>query len=368
MAAKTTRETMDFQSDRIETVLASHNIPVRVHGGVISPGWLRFHFTTHSPVKISRIRSLSEEIAMALGVQSVNVTRDGDVLSFEVARTDKEPIHLLPLLRQILNRSGIPPITACLGITQEGFPLMLRLPSPDVSHVLIAGTTGSGKTELMRSLLLSLAVTNRQSKLQLALIDPKSRGFGPLAFLPHLLAPIATNMRTAADLLQRLVEEMARRDAQGISSPRIVIAVDEVIDLLMTGGKVVEQALTRIAQRGREAGLHLILGAQKPASSVLGPQLKANLPVRLVGRVGSADDARVASGLSATGAEKLSGQGEFIAVWGSSPTHFQSAYASSEGLNDFKRIITSRTPLLGPPEEVGEYGNDDFSDSAIQRF
>jgi S-DNA-T family DNA segregation ATPase FtsK/SpoIIIE len=367
MAGKLTRETVEFQSDRIESVLASHRIPVRVHGGVISPGWVRFHFTTQAATKLSRIRSLTEEIALALGVESVNVSRDGDVLAVEVARTDKAPVHLLPLLRQILSRSGIPPVTACLGITQDGVPLMLRLPSPEVSHVLVAGTTGSGKTELMRSILLSLASTNRQSKLQMALIDPKSRGFGPLAFLPHLVAPIATNINTASELLLRLVDEMDRRDKLGISSPRIVIAVDEVIDLLMTGGKAVEQALTRIAQRGREAGIHLILGAQKPASSVLGPHLKANLPVRLVGRVGSADDARVASGLSATGAEKLSGQGEFIAVWGSSPIHFQSAYTPPQGLDEFRRIITSRTPLLSAPSEAKDYFDDDFSDAAILR-
>lgn len=332
MTEKVTRKLVEFQSDRIEAVLASHRIPVRVHGGVISPAWVRFHFTTTAAAKVSRIRNLSEEIALALGAQNVRIERDGEVLAIEVPRTDRQPIRLMPLLQKVSSHVGISPITACLGITQDGYPLLLRLPSPDVSHVLVAGATGSGKSELMRAMLFSLAVTNRQHTLQFALIDPKSRGLAPLAFLPHLLAPIATNARSAIELLRRLLAEMDQRDAQNISSPRIIIAVDEVVDLLMTGGKFVEHALTRLAQRGREAGLHLVLGAQNPASSVLGSHLKANLPVRIVGRVGSVDDARVAAGLSGTGAERLTGYGDFIVVGGGNTIHFQSAFVAPEDL------------------------------------
>jgi S-DNA-T family DNA segregation ATPase FtsK/SpoIIIE len=353
MASPITREYVEFQSDRIEAVLASHKIPVRVSGGIIAPGWVRFHFTAAPAAKVSKIRGLTEEIAMALGTPTVRIARDGDTLAIEIPRSDPQPIHLLPLLRNVLTHSALSPVTACLGIAQDGRPLLLRLPSPDVAHMLVAGATGSGKTELMRSILLSLAATNRRHKLQFALIDPKSRGFGPLAFLPHLLAPIATNVKSAIDLLERLVAEMDRRDSRGISSPRIVIAVDEVVDLMMMGGKQVETALTRLAQRGREAGLHLVLGAQKPASSLLGPHLKANLPVRLVGRVGSVDDARVATGVSASGAEKLSGQGDFIVVSGGDVIHFQSAFVGSEDMNELQSIILNRAPLVPDSDELG---------------
>ncbi len=350
MSGKLTRDLIEFQSDRIEAVLASHRIPVRVHGGVISPAWVRFHFTAAPTAKVSRIRSLTEEIALALGAPTVRIARDGDTLAIEIPRNDRQPVRLLPLMQKVMGNGGIQPITACLGLTQEGHPLLLRLPSPDVAHLLVAGATGSGKTELMRTLLFSLAAVNRQHKLQLALIDPKARGFGPLAFLPHLIAPIATNSTAAVQLLERLLAEMDQRDAHGISSPRIVIAVDEVVDLLMTGGKAVETALTRIAQRGREAGLHLILGAQKPAASVLGPHLKANLPVRLVGRVGSVEDARVATGISSSSAEKLTGYGDFIAVCSGEVIHFQSAYVSAEDLAQLRRLIPARTSLLAQPQ------------------
>jgi S-DNA-T family DNA segregation ATPase FtsK/SpoIIIE len=317
------QDTLNFQADRIERVLASHRVPVRVHGGSVTPRWVRFLLTPAPGAKVSTVRNLSEELAMALGADDVRVARDGESIAVEVPRTDAEPVRLLPLLRNV---PSLPALTACLGITDDGRPLLLRLPSADVAHVLVAGTTGSGKTELMRSLLVSLALTNRQSRLQLALIDPKQRGFLPLAGLPHLMDDIATDVQAAQALLERLVAEMERRDREGISAPRIIVAVDELLDVLQMGGKPVETLLTRIAQRGREAGLHLVAGAQKPSSTALGPMLKANFPVRLVGRVGSAEDARVASGVAGTNAEKLLGRGDFILIAAGQTIRFQAAW------------------------------------------
>ena len=318
-----TREYLEFQSDRIERVLASHRVPVRVQGGTVTPRWIRFNFTPTLGAKIASIRNLTEELALALGAADVRLTREGESLALEVPRADAEPVRFLPLLR---NLPALPPFTACLGLAEDGRPLLIRLPSPDVAHILVAGATGSGKTELMRTIIVSLAITYRPAQLQLALIDPKGRGFAPLARFRHCVGPIATRPDETLTLLDRLVAEMERRDREGVSQPRIVIAIDELTDLLTTSGKRVELALTRIAQRGREAGLHLLAGAQKPASTVLGPLLKANFPVRLVGRVGSAEDARVATGIGASGAEKLMGRGDFLAVYASQVTRFQAAW------------------------------------------
>ena len=344
LAVALTRESLEQQADRIERVLASHRVPARVHGGSVSPRWIRFMVTPGLGAKVASVRSLSEELAMALGADEVRVARDGEALAVEVPRRDAQPVRLLTLLREL---SDIPPLTTCLGLADDGRPLLLRLPSPDVAHVLVAGMTGSGKTELMRTMIVSLALTNRQSRLQMALIDPKSRGFAPLAGLPHLLDDVASDAASALALLDRLMAEMERRDGQGIASPHILIAVDELLDLLVAdelagrrvthSGYTVEQALTRIAQRGREAGLHLIAGAQKPSTAAIGAMLKANFPVRLVGKVASADDARVAAGQGGTGAEKLGGSGDFIALAAGQMIRFQAAWIPAQ---DWAKIMS----------------------------
>jgi DNA segregation ATPase FtsK/SpoIIIE, S-DNA-T family len=291
--------------------------------------------------RIATVRNLSEELAMALGAKDVRVGRAGEELTVEMPRADAEPVRLLPLMRTVAN---IPPLAACLGVADDGRPLLIRLPSPDVAHVLVAGITGSGKTELMRTLILSLALTNRQAKLQLALIDPKRRGFAPLSGLPHVIDDVAAAPDAIRALLHRLIAEMERRDHDNISSPHIVIVVDELLDILAMdeaggrgGGKEIEAALTRIAQRGREAGLHLVAGTQKPAASALGPMLKASFPTRLVGRVGSPEDARVATGLSGSGAEKLLGRGDFLAVAAGQTVRFQAAWTSAQ---DWNQVIS----------------------------
>jgi len=323
MSSSINRDYLEFQSNRIEAVLASHRVHARVQGGSVTPRSIRFNLTPALGTRVASVRKLDEELALALGAADVRISREGEGLAVEMPRPDASPIHLLPLLDSL---PAIPPLTAYLGLSQDGRPLLVRLPSPDVAHVFVAGTTGSGKTELMRTMALSLALTNRQAALQLALIDPKGRGLSPLAGLPHLLAPVAADLNSARALLERLVQAMERRDAAGVTFPRVVIFVDELVDLLMQGGREIQDSLTRLAQRGREAGMHLVAGAQKPSASAVGSLLKANFPVRLVAKVASADDARVAAGVAGSGAEKLTGRGDFVAVSSGQVTRFQAAY------------------------------------------
>src|SRR5512136_447845 len=229
LSMTTNQDVLNMQADRIESVLASHRVPARVQGGTVSPRWVRFNVTPAIGARIATVRNLSEELALALGAQDVRVARAGEELTVEMPRPDAEPVRLISLMRSL---ASIPPLTACLGVADDGRPLLLRLPSPDVAHVLVAGTTGSGKTELMRTLILSLALTNRQAKLQIALIDPKRRGFAPLAGLPHVIDDVASTPDTIAALLNRLTAEMERRDRDGVSSPHIVIVVDELLEVL----------------------------------------------------------------------------------------------------------------------------------------
>ncbi|HRJ43731.1 MAG TPA: DNA translocase FtsK [Caldilineaceae bacterium] len=323
-------QTLNMQADRIEQLLAQHRIPSRINRGTVTSRFVQFKLATELGTKVSKVSSLAEEIAMALGSREVRIYRDGGEINVEIPRDNPGPVRLLPLCKRL---TVVPPASAVLGMDEQGFPLLLRLTAPDVAHVLIAGTTGSGKTALARTLLTSLAMHNRQSQLQLILIDPKGRGFGPLARLPHVLNGVQNSPEATLACLAWLVREMERRDAEAISTPVLVVAVDELADLLQTGSKEVETCLTRIAQRGREAGIHLVACTQKPTAALIGGAMKANFPVRLVGAVAGADEARYASGISDSGADKLEGRGDFILVARGSVLRFQAAWLGPQDLS-----------------------------------
>jgi len=329
------RRMLESQADRIEAVLAQHKVPGRVTGGRVTPRWIRFQVMPAMGTRISRIKGLAEELAAALNAPTCRVARQGAAVMVEVPREEPRPVRLLPLLRTV---TDVPAVTAALGLDEDGVPLLIRLPSPNVAHVLVAGTTGSGKTALLRTMVLSLALRHpRPGHLALVLIDPKGgRAFGCFEGLPQLVRPVIRDAEEAVEALGSLVRLMERRDQisgrSGIAPPQppVVVFIDELADLMMVGGSEVERRLTRLVQRGREAGIHIVAATQKPTAAVLGSLVTANFPVRLVGKVTSAQDARVASGWSGTGAERLQGAGDFIAVAEGRLYRFQAAYVSLE--------------------------------------
>jgi S-DNA-T family DNA segregation ATPase FtsK/SpoIIIE len=352
------RQKLEFQSDRIEAVLTLHKVPARVTGGTVTPRWVRFQVLPAMGAKISKIKGLSEELAAALDARSCRVSRRGAAVAVEVPRDDPQPVRLLPLFRQLdddgpstslragpstslrtgATGGGIPPATAVLGLGEDGVPLLIRLPSPDVAHILVAGTTGSGKTVLLQTMVLSLALANRPPHLSLMLLDPKRHAFSLFGGLPHMARPVIWEVEEMTEALHSLVRLMERRTTgSGLAAdgrPSVVVVIDELADLLMTGGKAVQWALTRLTQRGREAGIHIVAATQKPAAAVLGPLVKANFPVRLVGRVTSSEDARTATGWSGTGAERLLGRGDFLAVAEGRVTRFQAAHVSPQEIRE----------------------------------
>lgn len=321
------RRLLEYQANQIEAVLASHKAPARVTGGSVLPQLVQFDLVPGQGVSVRKVQKCSEEVALALGAPSARVTRQGGSLMLQVPRSSPRPVRLSDLMQRLPN---MPPDTALLGLEETGRPLLLRLPSPEVAHILVAGTTGSGKTVLMRTLMLSLAVNNPPRNLQMVLLDPKGHGFGPLSRLPHLLRPVVTSATEALVLLADLVKEMERRDRAEICRPRIIVGIDELADLALVGGKAMERFLTRLVQRGREAGIHLVASTQKPTAAIVGSLVKANFPARLVGAVVSPEDAKVASGISGTGAERLSGRGDFLLVVRGETIRFQVAYASEK--------------------------------------
>ncbi|MFZ5918364.1 MAG: DNA translocase FtsK [Chloroflexota bacterium] len=340
------RRLLEYQADRIEAVLASHKAPARVTGGKVLPQLVQFDLVPGQGVSVRKVQQYSEEVALALGAPSARVTRQGGNLLLQVPRSSPRAVHLLDLQNRLPH---VPPDTAILGLDESGRPLLLRLPSPEVAHVLIAGTTGSGKTVLMRSLMLSLAMNNPPRNLQMLLLDPKGHGFAPLSGLPHLLRPVVGSAAESLVLLAELVHEMERRDRAGIVRPRIVVGIDELADLALVGGKAMERFLTRLAQRGREAGIHLVACTQKPTAAVVGSLVKANFPARLVGAVVCPEDAKVATGLSGTGAERLSGRGDFLLVVRGEIIRLQAAYASTREIVEAARL----QPSHGAPQSSG---------------
>ena len=323
---------LQYQSNLIETTLLTHNAAGRVEGGTVTPRWVRFQVLPHAGTKISRIRNLSEELAAALDVTNCRVSRRGAAVAIEIPRDNPQPVRLLPLLDQLIATQHIPPIAATLGLAEDGAPLLIRLPSPDVAHILVAGTTGSGKTVLLQSMILSLARHNRPQHMALVLIDPKANAFSHFERLPHLAHRIVTETETATLTLHTLLDLLNDHRPR----PTIVVVIDEIADLLMTGGKPFQWALTRLTQRGRDAGIHIVAATQKPTAAVMGPLVKANFPVRLCARVTCTEDARVATGQSRSGAERLLGQGDFLAVAEGRVTRFQSAHVSA---GEISRIV-----------------------------
>jgi S-DNA-T family DNA segregation ATPase FtsK/SpoIIIE len=332
------RRTLEAQADRIEAVLARHQVIIQVIGGLITPRFVQFKVAAGLGTKVNKIAGLAEEIAMALSCREVRIYREGSNINVEVPRPAPAPVRLLPLCQGL---QAVPPLTAVLGVEQAGSPLLLRLIAPDVAHVLIAGTTGSGKTALARTLLASLAMHNQPDQLRFVLIDPKGRGFGALRCLPHVDSEVAQTGEAMLAQLRALVKEMERRDRAAINRPVLVVAIDELADLLQTGGKPVEAILTRLAQRGREAGIHLVACTQKPTASLIGGAMKANFPVRLVGATASRDEARFASGITNSGAEKLEGKGDFLLVAKGEPVRFQAAWLGQADLAEIARDMAS---------------------------
>jgi len=329
---------LDQQADIIESVLRAHKITARVWGGVVTPRFVRYELTTSADIRLNKVLALKDEVAMMLGVSDVRMYRKNGAVYVEAPRSRSGVVRLMAVDKRL---KKLPMGSIILGVDEEGAPLLLRLTSPDVAHILVAGSTGSGKTVLLRSMILSMALRHSPRTARMLLIDPKSRGFGPLAGLPHLIRPVVTDPEAAILAMEEAVKEMEARDREKRNRPLLVVVIDELADLRMVGGKQVEHTLTRLTQRGREAGVHVIAATQRPAATIVGGLVKANLPVRLVGAVASPEDAKVATGVAGSGAERLRGRGDFLLVARGETIRFQAAYATSTEMQTVIRKMKS---------------------------
>lgn len=338
---------LHFQADRIEWVLQTHRSPARVTGGRVSAQSIEFHISPAPTTKIAQVQALNEEIALALGAPRARVIRENGQIRIQVPREDRRPVNFLGLATQMkrdddLRRALQVPGTAMLGVGTDGIPLLLRLASPDVTHVLVSGTTGSGKSELVKTIVASIILFQNPRDIQFVVLDPKGSTLSAFAHLPFFLGAIETTIEQAIVRLRWLEIEMERRQQQNIVRPRVVLILDELADWMAQGGREFQVHLTRIVQRGRSAGISVVASTQKPTSAAIGGLLKANFPVRLIGKVTSAEDARVAAGFGGTGAEKLSGRGDFILVACGEKVRFQTAYLTAEDIPTLKEQVAIR--------------------------
>jgi len=316
-------------------ILRAHGIQVHVNRITVTPKVTAYTVLPAVGTRLSRITSLGAEIAAGLDVDNVRIAQRGAEMVIEAPRDVPYPVRFAALDAL----AELPALTAWLGMDYDGTPLMIRIPSPEVSHIIIAGTTGSGKTSLMQTIILSLALHNPVRDVCMILIDPQGRAFWPFSGFPHLLSPVATRTDDAMAALDRAVALMERRDGMESPRPLLAVCVDELADLLESRyGARIETAIRRLTQRGRGAGVHVIAATQKPSARVLGPLIKANFPIRVAGHVTSMDDARVATGIARSGAERLMGRGDFIVVGGGGPTiRFQAAYTGPADIAEYAR-------------------------------
>lgn len=347
------RPYLERQADRVEAVLSAHKTPGRVTGGSAGPRVIRFDVQPAPHIRLAQIAALADDLAMALQVKSVKISTGSYGAALEFANPEPQSVTLLSLLDDF---GALPVGTAVLGLSADGIPLSARLSSPDVAHILIAGTTGSGKSVLLRTIAASLILSNSPAALSLLAIDPKGRTF-PTGFSgPHVLRGRVLQEGTEAlEALQSVIRLMEARDRRGESLPRVAVVIDELADLVMTASAGVEAALIRIAQRGRGAGIHLVCATQRPSAAILSGLMRANFPLRLVGRCVSPEDSRIAAGRGGVGADKLIGRGDFVAVTGGEILRFQAAYIARDALLSLP--IPTATPALELPEVTADDGD-----------
>ncbi len=353
------REVLGHQSDCIAGVLHAHSIPARVTGGTVTPFGIRFRVLPAVGASVSRIKQLEADLAAALGVDTCRVARRGAAIELEIPRDHPRPVRLLNLLQQ-LEIDEIPPVTAILGVAEDGSPLLIRLPSPDVGHVLVAGAAESGKTSLLQSMVLSMAMMNSPGQVKMMLIALRGNSFGSFDGSPHLARPTIQGSVEAAEALQSLVRLVERRhrllarSPEGLLGEGHVVAIIDELGGLLASSREASRSLAQLLERGRAAGVHVVAALQLAGddavdellSSLVGAMTSrwlakagfsgmASIPVRLVGRVESASDGRFVGGQLGAGAARLQGRGDFLgvvfvpALAEGRVTRFQAAYVTA---------------------------------------
>ena len=355
-------------AESLQATLQEFGLHSRVVGWISGPTVTTFKVQPGEGERVSRIASLEDDIALSLATDSVRIFAPipgTSLVGIEIPNRSRQTVAFGDILPYVTGG----PLEFALGRDSEGEPMVADLAK--MPHLLIAGTTGSGKSVVISSILMSLLMRTFPEDVRLIMIDPKRVEFAPYDGLPHLYVPVVTEPKQAASALQWAVSEMERRlkiferigvrkistfnekqaagefekyDNPPSKMPYLVIVIDELSDLMMVAGKDVEASIVRIAQLGRAAGIHMIVATQRPSSNVVTGLIKANITNRIGLTVATGIDSRVI--LDQTGAEKLIGQGDMLfsrVDWGK-PKRIQGCYVSDEEIFSVVEFVKEQSP------------------------
>lgn len=413
-------ETLEFTSRLIERKLMDFGIEVKVTTALPGPVITRYELEPAPGVKGSQVANLSKDLARALSVVSIRVVETipgKSCMGLEIPNPKRQVVFLSEILGSQVYADMHSPLAIALGKDIAGKPVVADLAR--MPHVLVAGTTGSGKSVAINAMILSLLYKAEPSRVRLILVDPKMLELSVYEGIPHLLAPVVTDMRQAANALNWCVAEMERRyklmstfgvrnlagfnqkvrDALKAGAPLtnpftitpdspepieelplIVVVIDELADLMMVVGKKVEELIARLAQKARASGIHLVLATQRPSVDVITGLIKANIPTRVAFQVSSKIDSRTI--LDQMGAETLLGQGDMLyqPPGTSYPQRIHGAFVSDQEVhrvveylkslgepNYIEGILTNVAEEGGELGEAGESGSesDPLYDEAV---
>ncbi|MCK6388913.1 MAG: DNA translocase FtsK 4TM domain-containing protein [Zoogloea sp.] len=375
-------ETLEFTSRLIERKLADFGVDVKVLAAYPGPVITRFEIEPAVGVKGSQVVNLVKDLARALSVMSIRVveTVPGKAcMALELPNPRRQTVRLTEILGSRAYHDMHSPLTVALGKDIGGQPVVADIAK--TPHLLVAGTTGSGKSVGINAMILSLLYKSEPSDVRLILVDPKMLELSIYEGIPHLLAPVVTDMKHAANALNWCVAEMEKRyklmSALGPLTnpfsitpdspepleklPYIVVVIDELADLMMVVGKKIEELIARLAQKARAAGIHLILATQRPSVDVITGLIKANIPTRMAFQVSSKIDSRTI--LDQMGAEALLGMGDmlYLAPGTGLPTRVHGAFVADHEVHKVVEFLKATGQaeyvegiLAGAEEEGGD--------------
>ncbi len=407
---------LEEMSRLVESILQDFNVIVEVVGVLPGPVITRFELQPAAGVKVSRISSLSKDLARALSVTSVRIVEvipGKSVIGLEIPNREREMVTLRELLASRTFEKSKSVLTLAMGKDISGAPVVADLGK--MPHALVAGTTGSGKSVAINTMILSLLYRATPEQVRMIMIDPKMLELSVYEGIPHLLTPVVTDMKEASNALRWAVAEMERRyklmskmgvrnlagfnqmieeaEANGetirdpmfqllnpledgedfpilTTLPSIVIVIDELADMMMIVGKKVEELIARLAQKARAAGIHLILATQRPSVDVLTGLIKANVPTRISFQVSSRIDSRTI--LDQGGAETLLGNGDmlFLPSGTSIPIRAHGAFVDDHEVHRVVEFLKKTAPanymeeITRESSEPGEGFGSSYSDDA----